>query len=48
MILYTEQQLNDAYQIDRKERTRLRIPFTTIEEFRPIYEKIMTQVYTEE
>tara|TARA_R100000655_G_scaffold9607_4_gene23836 strand:- start:21262 stop:21411 length:150 start_codon:yes stop_codon:yes gene_type:complete len=47
MILYTEQQLNDAYQIDRKERTRLGIPFTTLEEFRPIYEKIMTQVYTD-
>ena len=48
MILYTEEQLNEIYQIDRKERTKLGLPFTTMEQYRPIYEKIMTQVYAEE
>jgi hypothetical protein len=48
MILYTEQQLNEAYQIDRRERARLGVPFTTFEQYRPIYEKIMTQVYMKE
>ena len=48
MILYTEEQLNEIYQIDRKERTKLGLPFTTMEQYRPIYEQIMTQVYAEE
>ena len=45
MILYTEKQLQEVYNIDRKERMRLNIPTTTIEQYRPIYEQIIMAVF---
>ena len=45
MILYTEAQLDKAYEIDRKERIRLGINTTTREQYRGIYEKIMETIY---
>tara|TARA_R110002020_G_scaffold189948_1_gene389336 strand:- start:2845 stop:3000 length:156 start_codon:yes stop_codon:yes gene_type:complete len=47
MILYTEQQLETVYNIDRKERMRLGIPSTTLEQYRVIYEAILYSLYEE-
>lgn len=45
MILYTEQQLEAVYNIDRKERMRLGIPNTTLEQYRGIYENILDELF---
>ena len=45
MILYTEKQLQKAYNIDRKVRMKLNIATTTLEQYRPIYEKIVMAVF---
>ncbi len=45
MILYTEKQLQTAYNIDRKKRMKLGINTTTIDEYRPIYEEILNLVF---
>jgi len=47
MILYTEKQLETVNNIDRKERMRLGIPFTTLEQYRVIYEAIILEQYLE-
>tara|TARA_R100001230_G_C5521387_1_gene58529 strand:+ start:208 stop:450 length:243 start_codon:yes stop_codon:yes gene_type:complete len=41
MLLYTEKQLDRAYQIDCKARTRNNTPWVKREEFRDIYEDLM-------
>ena len=41
MLLYTEKQLDVAYKIDCKARTRHNIPWVKREEFRKIYEDLM-------
>jgi hypothetical protein len=41
MILYTEKQLQQAWQDNCKVRSKLDLPWLTIEEFRPIYEEEM-------
>ena len=41
MILYRENDLDEAYKIDCKARTRHNIPWVKREEFRKIYEDLM-------
>ena len=41
MLLYTEKQLDVAYRIDCKARTKSNEPWITIEDFRPIYEDLL-------
>jgi hypothetical protein len=41
MILYREKDLDEAYKIDCKARTRHNIPWIKREEFRKIYEDLM-------
>ena len=41
MILYREKDLDEAYKIDCKARTRHNIPLVKREEFRKIYEDLM-------
>jgi|TARA_R100001198_G_C5068069_1_gene115658 hypothetical protein len=51
MLLYTEAQLNTAYRIDCKTRTRINEPWITLEEFRPMYEELVEyfmQAYEED
>jgi hypothetical protein len=38
MLLYTEKQLDKAYKIDCKARTKSGLPWIRREEFRPVYE----------
>jgi|TARA_R110002050_G_scaffold47101_1_gene110248 hypothetical protein len=47
MILYTEQQFEAVYNIDRKERMRLGIPTTTMQQYRIIFEAILDSLYEE-
>lgn len=47
MILYTERQLEDAYLEYRKYHMRKDIAFITLDEFRILYEKIMSLMYEE-
>tara|TARA_R100000005_G_C4828752_1_gene106260 strand:- start:287 stop:514 length:228 start_codon:yes stop_codon:yes gene_type:complete len=41
MLLYTEKQLDKAYRIDCKSRTKSNNPWIQREDFRPIYERII-------
>jgi hypothetical protein len=41
MLLYTEKQLDVAYRIDCKARTRSNLPWIKREEFRPLYEDLV-------
>ena len=41
MILYREKDLDEAYKIDCKARTRHTVPWVKREEFRKIYEDLM-------
>lgn len=41
MLLYTEKQLDTAYRIDCKARTRCNEPWLKREEFRPLYEDLI-------
>ena len=41
MILYREKDLDEAYKIDFKARTRHNVPWVKREEFRKIYEDLM-------
>ena len=41
MILYREKDLDEAYRIDCKARTRNNMPWVKREEFRTIYEDLM-------
>ena len=41
MLLYTEKQLDTAYRIDCKARTRSNLPWIKREEFRPLYEDLV-------
>jgi hypothetical protein len=41
MLLYTEKQLEKAYRIDCKARTKTNEAWITIEEFRPLYEDLL-------
>tara|TARA_R110002012_G_scaffold289213_2_gene482194 strand:- start:333 stop:578 length:246 start_codon:yes stop_codon:yes gene_type:complete len=41
MILYREKDLDEAYKIDCKARTRNNMPWVKREEFRTIYEDLM-------
>lgn len=41
MILYTEQQLEEAWRDNCKARAGLNLPWVTIEDYRPLYEKEM-------
>ena len=45
MILYTEQQFEAVYNIDRKARMRLGIPTTTMQQYRIIFEAILDSLY---
>ena len=41
MLLYTEKQLDVAYRIDCKARTKAGLAWITREEFRPVYEVLV-------
>ena len=41
MLLYTEKQLDTAYRIDCKARTKCDEAWVTREEFRPLYETLL-------
>ena len=41
MLLYTETQLEQAYKIDCKARTKVGEKWITLEEFRPLYEDLL-------
>jgi hypothetical protein len=41
MLLYTEKQLDQAYRIDCKARTKSNLPWIKREEFRPLYETLV-------
>jgi len=41
MLLYTEKQLDKAYKIDCKARTKSNEPWVTREDFRPLYEMLL-------
>ena len=41
MLLYTEAQLEKAYRIDCKARTKSNEPWIQLEEFRPLYETLL-------
>jgi len=41
MLLYTEKQLDKAYRIDCKARTKSNLPWIQREEFRPLYETLV-------
>lgn len=41
MLLYTEKQLDKAYRIDCKARTRSEEAWITREDFRPMYENLL-------
>jgi hypothetical protein len=41
MLLYTEKQLDKAYRIDCKARTRCNEAWVTREDFRPLYEDLI-------
>lgn len=41
MLLYTEKQLDKAYRIDCKARTRCNEAWVTREDFRPLYEDLL-------
>jgi hypothetical protein len=41
MLLYTEKQLDTAYRIDCKARTKSNLPWVKREEFRPMYETLV-------
>jgi len=41
MLLYTEKQLDVAYRIDCKARTRCNEAWVTREDFRPLYEDLL-------
>jgi hypothetical protein len=43
MLLYTEEQLEQAWYVNCKVRTNLGLPWYTIEEYRPIYEAEMEE-----
>lgn len=45
MILYTEKQLQRAYDIDRAKRMKLGVNTTTLDQYRPIYEEILNLVF---
>jgi len=46
MLLYTETQLEQAYRIDCKARTKSNEQWITLEEFRPLYEELMEHFMT--
>jgi len=41
MVLYLEEDLDRAYSIDRKERTKQDLPWIKREEFRDVYERLI-------
>lgn len=41
MLLYTEKQLDVAYRIDCKARSKYNEPWVTREDFRPVYEDLL-------
>jgi len=41
MLLYTEKQMDVAYRIDCKARTKSNLPWIKREEFRPLYETLV-------
>jgi len=47
MILYTEEQLENAYDVYRRNQIRQDAAFISIENFRIMFEQIMEVVYNE-
>ena len=48
MILYTEEQLERAYKIYRVHQIKKELSFMKLEDFRSMFEDLMTIVYSEE
>ena len=47
MILYTEEQLENAYNVYRKHQAKQDMSFLKLEDFRVMFEEIMEWVYYE-
>ena len=47
MILYTEEQLKQAYDSYRKEHMKLGIPMATQSQFRIIYQNLLDMIFSE-
>ena len=47
MILYTEEQLENAYNVYRRHQIKLDMSFLKLEDFRVMFEDIMEVVYSE-
>ena len=45
MLLYTEKQLDKAYRIDCKARTKCNEAWVQREDFRPLYEDLLRVLY---
>ena len=48
MILYTEKQLEDSYNIYRIMQVKKDMAFVTLDDFRVMFEKMLETVYEEE
>jgi|GEM_PF-1799136 hypothetical protein len=48
MILYTEEQLENAYNVYRRHQIKLDMSFLKLEDFRAMFEEIMEWVYYEQ
>ena len=48
MILYTEEQLENAYNVYRRHQIKLDMSFLKLEDFRVMFEDIMEVVYSSE
>jgi hypothetical protein len=48
MLLYLEDQLEQAYKLYCKHQARKDLPFMKLEDFRSMFEDLMTVIYTDE
>ena len=48
LLLYTENQLEDSYKEDCKERSSINLPWLTLEDYRDFYEETLSEYYAEE
>ena len=48
MLLYLEDQLEQAYKAYCKHQARQDLPFMQLEDFRSMFEDLMTVIYTDE
>ena len=46
MVLYTEKQLERCYRVYCKEQSKKDMPFMSLADFRAMFEKMMSTIYT--